>query len=61
MQRDELPAVLRNRKAAAKARQSHWQQLLPVNNLARLISPIISGDRARGYLSVVGPADQLDC
>lgn len=60
MQRDELPAVLRNRKAAAKARQSHWQQLLPVNNLARLISPIISGDRARGYLSVVGPADQLD-
>ncbi|MBK8987245.1 MAG: helix-turn-helix domain-containing protein [Chloroflexi bacterium] len=60
MQRDELPAVLRNRKAAAKARQSYWQQLLPVKNLARLVSPIISGDRARGYLSVVGPADQLD-
>lgn len=60
MQRDELPAVLRNRKAAAKARQSYWQQLLPVENLGRLISPIISGDRARGYLSVVGPADQLD-
>ncbi len=60
MQREELPAVLRNRKAAAKAHQSYWQQLLPVQNLGRLISPIISGDRARGYLSVVGPADQLD-
>lgn len=59
-QRDELPPVLRNRKAAAHARQSHWQQFLPIENVGRLVSPIISGDRARGYLSVVGPADQLD-
>ncbi len=58
--RDELPSLLRNRKAAAKARQSYWQQLLPVENMGRLISPIISGDRARGYLSVIGPADDLD-
>ncbi|MEJ2747411.1 MAG: PucR family transcriptional regulator ligand-binding domain-containing protein, partial [Anaerolineae bacterium] len=58
--RDELPSLLRNRKAAAKARQSYWQQLLPVENMGRLISPIISGDRARGYLSVVGSADELD-
>ena len=60
MLREELPAVLRNRKAAAKAHQSHWQQLLPVKNLGRLVSPIVSGDRARGYLSIIGPADQLD-
>ncbi len=59
-QRDELPAVLRNRKAAARARQSYWQQLLPVENMARLISPIVSGDRARGYLSVVGKPEELD-
>lgn len=59
-QRDELPAVLRNRKAAARARQSYWQQLLPVDNMARLISPIISGDRARGYLSLVGKPEELD-
>ena len=62
-QREELPAVLRNRKAAAKARQSYWQQLLPIekdSNMGRLISPIISGDRARGYLSVIGLADELD-
>ncbi len=59
-QRDELPPVLRNRKAAARARQSYWQQLLPVENMARLISPIISGDRARGYLSVVGRPEELD-
>lgn len=58
--REELPAVLRNRKAAAKARQSHWQQILPVKNLGRLVSPIVSGDRARGYLSIIGPADELD-
>lgn len=59
-QRDTLPAVLRNRKAAARARQSHWQQLLPGENLARLVSPIIAGDRARGYLSIVGSTDELD-
>lgn len=59
-QRDGLPPVLRNRKAAAKARQSVWQMVLPIENLGRLISPIISGDRARGYLSVVGPAGELD-
>lgn len=58
--RDELPPILRNRKAAAKAHQSHWQQILPIDNYARLISPIVSGDRARGYLSVIGLADELD-
>ena len=58
---ENLPAVLRNRKAAAKANRSHWQQLLlPNNSIARLISPIISGDRARGYLSIIGAADELD-
>jgi purine catabolism regulator len=59
-QREQLPAVLRNRKAAANARQSYWQQILPVENMARLVSPIVSGDRARGYLSIVGPAGSLD-
>lgn len=63
-QRDALPPVLRNRKAAAKSRQSIWQQLLPLDEAAtpmgRLLSPIISGDRARGYLSVIGPAGELD-
>lgn len=59
--REYLPAVLQNRKAAAKSRQSHWQQLLPpLDNVARLLTPIVSGDRARGYLSVIGPADGLD-
>lgn len=59
-QRDQLPPILLNRKAAARARQSNWQQILPVENMGRLISPIISGDRARGYLSVIGEADSLD-
>lgn len=59
-QREQLPPILRNRKAAAHARQSHWQQFLPVENVGRLISPIISGDRARGYLSLIGPAGELD-
>lgn len=60
VRREELPAVLRNRKAAARAHQSYWQQLLPVKNLGRLVSPIVSGDRARGYLSIIGLADELD-
>ncbi|MFO7538168.1 MAG: helix-turn-helix domain-containing protein [Chloroflexota bacterium] len=66
-QRDDLPAILRNRKAAARARQSHWQQILTLSDntaatikMGRIIAPIISGDRARGYLSVVGIADELD-
>lgn len=60
-QKDNLPAVLRNRKAAARASRSHWQQLLfPNHNIARLVSPIISGDRARGYVSIIGEADSLD-
>jgi purine catabolism regulator len=59
-QRDNLPGILRNRKAAAKARQSYWQQLLPIENVGRLVAPIISGDRARGYVSVVGHAGELD-
>lgn len=58
--RDELPAILRNRKAAARSRQSLWQQILPIENIGRLLSPIISGDRARGYLSIIGHADNLD-
>ena len=59
-QREQLPAILRNRKAAANTRQSNWQQILPVENMARLVSPIVSGDRARGYLSIIGPAGRLD-
>lgn len=64
--RENLPAVLRNRKAAAQAvgsereGQSHWQQLLPIEQVGRIVSPIVSGDRARGYLSVVGEAGKLD-
>jgi PucR family transcriptional regulator, purine catabolism regulatory protein len=59
-QREQLPSVLRNRKAAARARPTYWQQILPIENVGRLVSPIISGDRARGYLSLIGPADKLD-
>ena len=59
---DSLPEPLRNRRAAANIRQSHWQQLLPMGDkrIARLVSPIISGDRARGYVSVIGRPDELD-
>ncbi len=59
---DILPRALKNRKAAASALQDHWQQLLSVGDLqlGRLISPIVSGDRARGYVSVVGLPEDLD-
>ena len=59
--KESLPPVLRNRKAAAKSNITHWQQLiLPNANIARLIAPIISGDRARGYLSIIGEEADLD-
>lgn len=62
MARDQLPRILRNRKAVANTSQSHWQQPISIGDIkvARLISPIISGDRARGYVSVVGRPDELD-
>lgn len=70
-QRDNMPTILRNRKAAARAAQpdelgqSHWQYLLPqhilpIENVARIVAPIVSGDRARGYVSVIGSAGQID-
>jgi PucR family transcriptional regulator, purine catabolism regulatory protein len=61
-QKDNLPGDLHNRKEVASTAQSHWQQMLPIGErrLARLVSPIISGDRARGYVSVIGPPDGLD-
>ncbi len=63
-QQEMLPATLQNRKAAARSTQSHWQQLLPVtgdgHDVGRIICPIVVGDRARGYLSVIGNADDLD-
>jgi purine catabolism regulator len=62
--REQLPSDLRNRKTVAKSNQNHWQQVLPIQEsgaeLARLIAPIISGDRARGYVSVIGLANELD-
>ncbi|HSH04497.1 MAG TPA: helix-turn-helix domain-containing protein [Anaerolineae bacterium] len=60
LQRDNLPSALQNRKLAARTQQSHWHQPLPKSNLTRLISPIVSGDRARGYLSLIASADDFD-
>lgn len=59
-ERESLPKVLQNRKAAAKARQNHWQQQLPMGEVTRLVTPIISGDRARGYLSIIGLTSEID-
>lgn len=59
-ERESLPKVLQNRKAAAKTRQTHWQQPLPFAEATRLVTPIISGDRARGYLSIIGPTSEID-
>jgi purine catabolism regulator len=62
IRRDILPRALKNRKAAASALQNQWQQMVSVGDtqMGRLISPIISGDRARGYVSVVGLPEELD-
>ena len=55
---DRLPRGWNDRKfAAAQRRIEH--QVLP-GGLARLVAPIVVKDIARGYLSLVGVAEELD-
>ena len=55
---DSLPESLRDRKQAGR-RAVIVTQDIP-DNLVRLVVPITVGGMARGYLSLVGPAGELD-
>ncbi|MFZ6026913.1 MAG: PucR family transcriptional regulator [Chloroflexota bacterium] len=55
---DSLPEMLRDRKLAASHNTTIEQEL--GEGLARLVTPITVGGMARGYLSLVGRAGDLD-
>ncbi len=55
---ESLPESLRDRKLAALHSATVEQKLN--HDLARLVAPITVGGMARGYLSLIGPAEQLD-
>jgi PucR family transcriptional regulator, purine catabolism regulatory protein len=53
----KLPEGLRDRRQAA---QGGWRDQSLPEGLKRLVCPIVAKGMARGYLSLVGPADELD-
>lgn len=55
---DQLPDRMRDRHEAGRRRASELQAL--PGGLARRIAPIVVGGVARGYLSLLGPAEELD-
>jgi purine catabolism regulator len=55
---EHLPEQLRDRKLAARQNTTLYQEI--PGNLARLIIPITVADVARGYLSLVSLAGELD-
>lgn len=55
---DSLPVGLQDRKRAGRLPGVH-SQLLP-GGLERLVAPVSVGEVARGYLSLIGPAGEMD-
>jgi len=55
---DMLPEPLRDRKQAGRQPAVLTQEL--PGGLSRLITPVVAGEVARGYLSLVGVAGELD-
>lgn len=55
---DMLPEPLRDRKQAGRHPSTLTQEL--PGGLARLIAPVVAGEVARGYLSLVGVSGELD-
>jgi sugar diacid utilization regulator len=53
-----LPDSLRDRRQAGET-PAVFREALP-GALERMIAPIVVGEVARGYLSIIGPADDLD-
>ena len=55
---DHLPEGLRDRKRAAQ-NTSALEQTLPIENLSRLIVPIIAKGMARGFLSLIAASNTI--
>jgi PucR family transcriptional regulator, purine catabolism regulatory protein len=57
---DNLPVELQDRYRVHEVDNLVVMQSLPVPGIARLISPIITNDIGRGYLSIIGRDTELD-
>jgi PucR family transcriptional regulator, purine catabolism regulatory protein len=57
---DNLPVELQDRLKVTEVENPVLMQSLPTPGLARLVSPIITKDIGRGYLSIVGRDTDLD-
>lgn len=57
---DNLPVDLQDRHRVSEVENPVLMQSLPTPGLARLVSPIITKDIGRGYLSIVGRDTDLD-
>jgi purine catabolism regulator len=57
---DNLPIELQDRHRVVEIENPVLMQSLPTPNLARLVSPIVTKDIGRGYLSIIGWDNTLD-
>jgi purine catabolism regulator len=57
---DNLPVEMQDRQRVAEIENPVLMQSLPTPGMARLVSPIITKDIGRGYLSIVGRDTDLD-
>jgi purine catabolism regulator len=57
---DNLPVEMQDRLRVSEIENPVLMQSLPMPGLARLVSPIITKDIGRGYLSIIGRDSDLD-
>ncbi|HVU09829.1 MAG TPA: helix-turn-helix domain-containing protein [Phototrophicaceae bacterium] len=57
---DNLPVEMQDRQRVAEIENPVLMQSLPTPGMARLVSPIITKDIGRGYLSIIGRDIDLD-
>jgi purine catabolism regulator len=57
---DNLPVEFQDRHRVSEADNPVLMQSLPTPGIARLVSPIITKDVGRGYLSIIGQDNDLD-
>ncbi|PJF32664.1 MAG: hypothetical protein CUN52_00600 [Phototrophicales bacterium] len=57
---DNLPIEYQDRHRVSEVDDSVQMQALPTPGIARLVSPVITSDIGRGYLSIIGRDTELD-
>lgn len=57
---DNLPIEIQDRHRVSEVENPVLMQSLPTPGIARLVSPIITKDIGRGYLSIIGQDNDLD-